>query len=266
MSQVIVNVPLPATAGEVSSLDTMADGAASQVTVAPFLHTYVDLDDPENPAPLLIQTNELQIVNATTGVTTYLLGMKNADLTTIRQHGGSTQIGQLSKNEGGLAFDFSTRQPGAQTVTMTTPALAAGNHIDTSGNAAQFVLDVVNYPTMMFHGLTTMDSITINVAAPMQTVGVNHVAVDASTLVGTLNVDAMGGASAKRWSLSNSPLGALSRSTEVAPRRPAPRLEPADWPTSAATFRLTRRSSPSTIAWPKERSLAPPRQAAAFSR
>ena len=200
----IVSIPTSGDGGRDITLDTKADGGVSQITVDPFLNSYpnpnFDAGQPVSPAnPLVIESNELQVVNATTGVTTYLLGMKDADLTTIRQHGGSAQIGQLLKNEGTLAFDFSSRQPGAiQTVTMTTPALAAGNVINSHANAANdFVLDVVNYPTLVFHGLRTVDSITANVAAPTQAAGINHVVLDASSLVGTLNVNAIGGSSAQ---------------------------------------------------------------------
>ncbi len=202
VSQVIVSIPTTGDGGRNITLDTKANSGTSQIIVDPFLHTHLNPDFdpaiPEGPAnPLMIQNNELQVVNVTTGVTTYLFGMKDADLTTIRQHGGSAQIGQLSKNEGALAFDFSTRPAGVvQTVSMTTPALAAGNLITSHANAANdFVLDVINYPTLVFHGLRTVDSITANVAAPTQAAGINYVVLDASSLVGTLNVDALGGSS-----------------------------------------------------------------------
>jgi hypothetical protein len=203
VSEVFVNIPTSGDGGRNVTLDTKAGGGTSQITIDPFLHSFdnpnFDPAQPPGPAnPLVIENNELKVVNTTTGVTTYLLGMKDADLTTIRQHGGSAQIGQLSKNEGSLSFDFSTRPAGVvQTVTMTTPALAAGNVITSSANpVGDFVLNAINYPTLVFHGLRSVDSITANVAAPTQAAGVNVVSLDASTLTGTLNIDALGSSSA----------------------------------------------------------------------
>ena len=61
-------------------------------------------------------------------------------------------------------------------MTMTTPALAAGNIISSHANAANdFVIEAINYPALVFHGLRAVDSITANVAAPTQTAGINHV-------------------------------------------------------------------------------------------
>ena len=197
VSEVIVNIPTTGAGGRNVVLDTQDGGETSQITVAPFLHTYINDEDPENP--LLVQKNELQVVNATTGVTTYLLGMKAEDQTTIRQHGGSAHIGQLSTNEGTLAFDLSGRPAGTvQTVTMTTPALDSGNWITSHAIASgEFVLNAINYPTVQFHGLRVVDSITMNVAEPTQATGLNQVFLDSSSLVGTLNVVPLGDSSAQ---------------------------------------------------------------------
>lgn len=196
VSQVFVNNPTEGVGGRNVVLDTKSDGGVSHITVDHFLHSYINDEDPENL--LLVENNELQVVNATTGVTTYLMGMKAEDLTTIQQHGGSAHIGQLSKDEGALAFDFSSRQPGTvQTVTMTTPALDTGNWITSHALASgEFVLNAINNPTLVFDGLRVVDSITIHVAEPTQATGLNQLLLDASSLVGTLNVNSLGGPSA----------------------------------------------------------------------
>ena len=49
VSEVIVNIPTTGDGGRNITLDTKADGGASQIAVAPFLNTYIDHDGPRAP-------------------------------------------------------------------------------------------------------------------------------------------------------------------------------------------------------------------------
>ena len=190
VTEVIVNIPAMNDGGRHVTLDTKADSGASQISIDPFVHTYYDVQDP----PQLITHDEIVISNATTGVTTYLLGMRPDDVTTIRPHGGTAQIGQLLHDQGTLLFDAGTRQTGAaEIITMTTPVFDLGNNISSYTNGlGQFVIDVGNYPTLIFSGQLAIDSIVMNVAAPGSVGSTNVLDFDASALSGALIVNALG--------------------------------------------------------------------------
>lgn len=194
VTQVFVNEPTSGATGRTVDLDARAGNGPSDLSLLPFVHTY---DDPNNPLNI-ITDNALLLANATTGMTTYLMGMSGSDQTTIHQHGGTTLVGQLLHDDGSVTFDNSTRQAGqSETVTFSTPALASGNVILTHDNpAGDFVVDAINYPTIAFHGLATQDTATMNVAPPNLPAGANLILLDASTLVGGLTVNAQGPASA----------------------------------------------------------------------
>jgi hypothetical protein len=151
------------------------------------------------------------MTNATTGVTTYLMGVAPDDVTTIVQHGGTATVGPLSNDNGTLVFDTSSR-PAGQTefVYLQTPALDAGNHIATSdGAGGEFVLDADLYPTIVFSGLTSIDQIQLKVSAPLQPSGVNTVFLDASNLAGQLNVQLLGTGALNEVTISELAFGAV---------------------------------------------------------
>ena len=108
-------------------------------------------------------------------------------------------VGQLSNNDGTIVFDGSQRQAGQNdVVTMTTPVIPQGNTITTGPDASNnFVVKAVNYPTFVFVGMVTIDAMIMNLAAPGMTSGTNTAAIDASTLAGTLTLNAEGDSTAK---------------------------------------------------------------------
>ncbi len=177
----------------------------------PFVHTYTDGFDSNQT---ITDPTGLELQNLTTGVTTYLLGIEGNDITTIHQHGGSLTVGQLSNNDGTIVFDGSQRQAGQNdVVTMTTPVIAMGNTITTGPDASNnFMVKAVNYPTFVFVGMVTIDAMIMNLAAPGMTSGINSAAIDASTLAGTLTLNAEGDSTAKN-SATISKVGSRGRVT-----------------------------------------------------
>ncbi len=139
------------------------------------------------------------LLNSTTGVTTYMLGVSGSDVTTIKQHGGSLTVGQLGEDSGTIIFDGSLRQAGQNdVVTMTTPVIPTGNTITTGPDQSNnFVINAVNYPTFVFVGMVALDSMIMNIAAPGLTSGTNTAFIDGSTLAGSLILNAQGDTTAK---------------------------------------------------------------------
>ena len=194
VTQVFVNEPTVAATGRTVDLDARAGLGSSQLSLEAFEHVY---PDPSNPLQF-ITDHALKLVNSTTGQTTYLMGTAGDDVTTTHQHGGTLAIGQLIQDDGLMVFDAASRQPGqGEFITMTTPAELLGNLISSHPyGAGDFGIDAVDIPTLVFHGLATIDTTIMNVAAPILTAGANQVSLDASTLAGALDINFQGNASA----------------------------------------------------------------------
>ena len=185
---VYVNVPTTGQGGRQIELDTRDQLGLSDISLQPFEHNYSTADGGT------VLDHAIVMTNATTGVTTYLMGVAPDDVTTIVQHGGTATVGPLSNDNGTIVFDTSTRPPGQnEVVFMQTPALDDGNHIATSdGDLGSFVFDADLYPTIIFRGLASNDSIDLDVAAPLLATGINTIYLDASSLAGHLDVDLLG--------------------------------------------------------------------------
>jgi hypothetical protein len=192
VNTVMINAVTAGAGGRDFTLDTRVDNGTSQIVLSPYLHSYSTSID-GNP-PQQHDDNELLLVNNTTGIDTYLFGIKDGDLTTIRQHGGSAQIDPLLHTGGAVLFDFASRLPGAaETITLTTPALVNGNHITSYTDPENnFALEMDASPLLVFHGLAAVDAMTINISAPDTEDGENVVYLDASAFHGSLTVLGMG--------------------------------------------------------------------------
>ncbi len=190
VTQVFVNEPSAGPTGRTVDLDARAGSGPSALSLEAFQHIYFD---PSNPLQVIVD-NALKLVNSTTGLITYLMGVAGDDVTTVHQHGGTLSVGQLIHDDGLVVFDVATRQVGqSETITMTTPAETAGNIISSHPyGAGDFAVDAIDYPTLVFHGLANGDTTTMNVTAPTIGTGTNFGFLDASTLVGALNVNALG--------------------------------------------------------------------------
>lgn len=201
---VFVNIPVLGDGGRTIDLDTRDQLGVSDITLQPFEHNYSTSDGGT------VLDHAMVMTNATTGVTTYLMGVAPDDVTTIVQHGGTATVGPLSNDNGTIVFDTSSRPTGqSEVVFMQTPALNDGNHIATSdGAGGEFVLDADLYPTIIFTGLTSIDQLQLKVLAPLQPSGINTVMLDASSLAGRLDVQLLGTGALNEASISELALGA----------------------------------------------------------
>jgi hypothetical protein len=129
--------------------------------------------------------------NSIGGTEVTVLGLTGADTLTVKQHGGTTSFGSLGFTGGTIILDNSNEQSDVAT-TITTPVQALGSTITTNFYYGYQVFDAFRVqaqgdPDIVFTGLNAADSVTLNVsAAPLGQA--NQVNVDASTLIGTLNV------------------------------------------------------------------------------
>lgn len=205
VNTVYVNIPTTNQGGRNVELDTRNELGESDISLLPFDHTYSTADGTN------VLDHAIEMTNATTGVTTYLMGLAPADIVTISQHGGTATLGPLANDNGTVVFNTSQRPAGqSETVTMQTPALDTGNSISTSQNSAgAFVIDAQLYPTIIFEGLAIIDSIEMDIAAPSMPDGVNTIFLDASSLAGRLQVNLQGDGAVDNVSIAELAVAAL---------------------------------------------------------
>jgi hypothetical protein len=193
VTQLLIDAKTVLATGRDFSLDSRAALGASNVDVSPIAFDYVNPGDSDP-----VHEVGISIVNHTTGMNVQVFGLAGDDRLTLLQHGGSLNIAALELTSGELLVDESGRLPGAaQGIQITTPAQDDGIHLNASDDSGNFQIDIGNYPSFTIVGSTPADSLTLQVNAPGQPTGTNHLAIDASSLQGALTVNALGGVTAQ---------------------------------------------------------------------
>ena len=172
-------------------LDTRIGNAASNIAVHDLLNQYAD---PQNPTQTITQ-HGATIANSTTGLTTYLLGFASSDTLTFRHHGGSINVDPLGFVSGAFVFDTTSRGAAlADAINITTPARLGGINLAMSNAAGDVLITTVGYTSFKIQGDRTIDSLNLDVSAPLS--GANTLLLDASALNGVFTVHMLGAAAA----------------------------------------------------------------------
>lgn len=135
-----------------------------------------------------------EIINATTGLTTRLLGFHSDDTLTLRHHGGSITAEPLEFTSGHFVFDTSARAGNVpDVINITTPARNDG-HLILEELFRDVLITLTDYSSFLIKGDIAADQLNLNVAAA--TNGANTIDIDANSVHGELNVYLQGTATA----------------------------------------------------------------------
>lgn len=135
-----------------------------------------------------------EIINATTGLTTRLLGFHSDDTLTLRHHGGSITAEPLEFTSGHFVFDTSARAGNVpDVINITTPARIDG-HLILKELFRDVLITLTDYSSFLIKGDIAADQLNLNVAAA--TNGANTIDIDANSVHGELNVYLLGAATA----------------------------------------------------------------------
>jgi hypothetical protein len=193
VTQLLIDAKTTLATGRDFSLDSSTGLAAANVDVNPITFDY---DNPGDAEP--VHEVGISIANHTTGMNVQVFGLAGDDRLTLLQHGGSLNIAALALTSGELLVDESRRLPGAaQSIRVTTPVQNDGINLNASAHSGNFHIGIDNYPSFTIVGSTPNDSLTLQVNAPGQVTGTNRLAIDASSLQGSLTVNALGGITAQ---------------------------------------------------------------------
>ena len=166
-------------------LETSATGSSTLLSVAGLTATY---PDPRDQAQNVTEQG-LAVVNEATGTTTDVLGLTN--YLDIRQHGGTADIGNLGSANGLLFFDVIHDGVLGEDITLTTPSQANGSTVTTDNDSTGFRIRASGNPDVVIFGLASDDTTTLDVSPP-DPGATNTIAIDASAMVGRLNINDLG--------------------------------------------------------------------------
>ncbi len=194
VEEVTVNLPASSEARAIT-LDTPS--ATDGVPVELVGRASKEIPDPNNTNQKITRYGIFVTDDHVGGTNASVFGLGAADRLTITQHGGTTNIGDLSGAAGTIIFDAPDRSSGySERSSLTTPVRTGGSTISAIGygpfGAYGFLVQAAGDPDVVFKGMTSTDSINLNIsAAPFG--APNQVNIDASYgLTTALQVNALG--------------------------------------------------------------------------
>jgi hypothetical protein len=177
-----------------------AAGSSAPVYIQSFLENYQE-SDPQTGLPILDPQTHQPLVTVLTGIgftqgqrdgngagaNLYLFGMQTADQAILDLRGGTASIDDLSGTGlGKLVIDGTARPinaPPANNILMATGASTVSMRPDSSPSPA-FLIMPSNAPIVSIAGMATPDALTVQLINNTS----KHVTVDASQVVGALQV------------------------------------------------------------------------------
>ena len=190
VSQILIDAKSTLPVARNFRLDTSASNGVTSIDVDELVFTY---NNPSDSQP--VTEYGANIVNQTTGISVQVFGLANADVFTLEQSGGSLTVDPLHFPGGTLVHDTASRAGGAgQVVTIYTTAMPAGLDLETRDDQGDFEIEVTDALDFRLHGVTDVDSLSLQVAPSLDPAMVNLLDVDASGLVGSFRIDTLGDA------------------------------------------------------------------------
>ncbi len=170
-----LNMTTPYQSARQIDLDTRVANGVSDVTIRDYV---------------VPEGSGAEIINATTGLTTRLLGFHSDDTLTLRHHGGSITVEPLEFSGGHFVFDASARAGNIPNVINITAPARDDGHLIVKESFRDVLITLTDYSSFLIKGDIAADQLNLNVDAASS--GANTIDLDANSVDGELNVYLLG--------------------------------------------------------------------------